>query len=590
MHVRASAFVPVLFLVGLGIGFALFQRPAPAPGTEARNQDGKASSSSAQPSRAESTSTDEKAQRLVAAALRKGREIDRLSELYLAIQSLTAGDFRRLLLDAGAIKAMIEKLQGLDWETSRYLASGLVDRWLTVDPDSIVTWAPRVLELIPKKEQVRGLILDVLAEKRPEALLALVPSQKGSEQRAEIISRALRELASKDLAKAKAWLNACTDPADRRVAETAIRFGIVKADPLRAIELANAIDNRQESYNLIRTAAEEAGKMGAGVLRQLATLPMKSWMLSSVLQEFASSDPDLAVDLALKSLSDNDTSAHMFSLDWAFSSLARRDPAQAIAKLDGLSGQHLASAVSAIGGVWASRDPVAALNWLMEKPVEERMNPHRSGYGSSDSLFYTFSDWITYDRNGARSWADALPPGETRDKLQTLMARVLANRGEVADATQVLFRLGRATDPKALSDIAGAWARTDPQAAADWAIAQPAGPMQSRALASVVGAWANDDPIATKDWLTQFPPGEARDRSIAAFLLRSSSWTDSLETHVAEFNAWFESIEDPWQRAVVARRSYWERRDRDPQGARTWLVSLPNVDPAVIRMTLRYDD
>jgi hypothetical protein len=587
--VRAITILPISFLAGLGIGFALFHRPVLFPRANAKAPTGQGSSSASNLPSSGTSSVDAKAQRLIAAVLRKGREIDRFSELYLAIQAFTAEDFRRLLLDAGAVKAMIEKLQGVDYETGRVLASGLIGRWLTVDPDTVITWARRVLELIPKKEkQGRSLILDALAEKRPEELLALVPLQKGPEERAEIISRALRELASKDLTKAQAWLNACTDPADRRVAEKAFRLGIVKADPLRAIELAGAVDNRQEGFEIIVAAAEEARKMGPGVSRQLVTLPMKSWMLSWLLARFAESDPELAIDLALKSPSDSDTNAQTFSLRSAFSSLARRDPALAISKLDGLSGTQLAVAVSNIGEQWASRDPVAALAWLGEKSVDERTNPHRGSYGSSDSLLCTFSDWMSSDRSAARAWADALPAGETRDKVQCQMARFLAYEGEAAEATQVLFRLGQAADPKALSLIAASWARSDPQAAADWAIAQPAGPMQSRALASVVGAWANDDPRGAENWLAQFPPGDARNRSIAAFLSRNSY--NSVNDRVAEFDAWFDLIDDPWQRAAVATRSYWARRQNDPEGARKWLTSLQNVDPEVIRMTLRTAD
>ncbi len=55
----------------------------------------------------------------------------------------------------------------------------------------------------------------------------------------------------------------------------------------------------------------------------------------------------------------------------------------------------------------------------------------------------------------------------------------------------------------------------------------------------------------------------------------------------AEFDAWFDLIEDPWQRAQAAERRYWSARETDPAGARAWLSSLRNVDPEIIRMALR---
>ena len=321
------------------------------------------------------------------------------------------------------------------------------------------------------------------------------------------------------------------------------------------------------------------------MLRQLATTPMKPWMLGTVLSEFAVRDPELAVELVLKSggLGDNGS----FALQSAFTALAQRDPAQAIAKMEGLAGPELAAAISAIGRAWAAREPAAALAWLAERPASERIDPNRTVGGSNDALVMAFSTWAQSSQDDARAWADALPAGATRDAVQTQLARTLAERGDPAAATQVLVRLGRAADPKALKDIAGAWARRDPQAAADWAIAQPPGPAQSSALAGIVGTWANDDPRGVADWLAQFPPGDARDRSVTAFLWRSNAWNMGTADRIAEFDAWFDRIDDPWRRAQAARSSFWQRKQRDPAAARAWLASLPNVDPEMIRVTLR---
>jgi hypothetical protein len=166
-------------------------------------------------------------------------------------------------------------------------------------------------------------------------------------------------------------------------------------------------------------------------------------------------------------------------------------------------------------------------------------------------------------------------------------ARMLASTGEVAEATQILSQLGSAADSKTLSTIATSWAQRDPEAAAEWAINQPAGAPQDRAIASVVGAWAKDDPKSAEAWLEQFPPGQTRDRSIVTFLGQGNSWMASRESQIAQFDEWFERIDDPWQRAQAAVRSYWGRRGRDPRGAREWLLSLQKVDAGVINLALQ---
>ena len=579
--VRLLVTLPISLVAGLAAGFAFFRGPAPLTPAAAVALREKERTTDAAAWPDSPAATDAKAQRLIAAALRKGRRIDCDNELYLAIEAFTAEDFRRLVADFGALKAMVEKLHGIGWETSRALPSALIGRWLAVDPGAVTTWAPRVLELLPAREGTRGLLLDALAAKRPEELLALVPSRKDAAERADIIARALRELAEHDPAKARAWLAGCTDAADRRVAERAVRLGTVQADPLRAVELAGALEDRQEGDQLLRNAAERAAKMGTGVLRQLATTPMPPWMVSSVVSELAPLNPELAVDLAVNAWTHEHSEA--YGLQAAFSALTRRDPAAALAKLEDLSGSGRAAAVSTTGIEWAAREPAAALAWLAERPASERHSPYVTG----DALSVAFGEWATRAQSDARAWADALPAGATRDAMQARFARALADHGEPAEATQVLARLGPAADAKAVQEVASAWARRDPQAAADWAIAQEPGPAQNSALAGIVGSWANDNPRAVEDWLAQFPAGEARDRSITAFLWRGNAWTAGRAERLAEFDAWFELIDDPWRRAQAARSSFWQRKEHDPAGAREWLSALPNLDAEMVRMTLR---
>lgn len=581
---RSIVILPLSLVAGLATGFAFFRGPSPLSRSEEAALGGTGTAADARAWPDSPGATDAKAQRLIAAALRKGSRMERQEELYLAIEALTADDLHRLVADFGALKAMAEKLDGMDWQTTGPLASGLIARWLVVDPGTVMTWAPRMLELVPKDQNARGLILDALAKKRPKETLELVAGRKDARERAEIISRALRELAIQDLPKARAWLEACSDPEDRRAAEKAVRAGTVQADPLRAIELAGSIKDRNEAAQLINAAAQRAAKIGIGTLRALATMPMEPWMTAQVSGVLAERDPELAVELALKSNAEPNASAQ--ALRQGFSSLALRDPTAAIARMENLSGRQLGTAVSSIGMIWAMRDPVAALTWLSALTPEQRVNPDSWG-GDSDTFLQVYVNWANREQGAARAWADALPAGATRDAVQTRLAQALAAQDQPAEAAKLLARLGSAADPKAFASVADAWAGRDPQAAADWALAQPPGPTQSRALASIVGRWANDNPQGVGDWLAQFPAGEARDRSVAAFLSRNSAWVGSDAERVGEFDAWFELIDDPWQRAQVAVQNFWARRTRDSAGARTWLASLPNVDPEIVRIFLR---
>jgi hypothetical protein len=524
--------------------------------------------------------TEAKAQRIVAAALRKGDRLERENEMYFAVEALTADDFRRLAADASAVKALAEKLKGNNWRTNRDLLSALFGRWLKLDPSSMKLWAPQALEFLPKYQLIRASILDELGAKQPAEMLALARTRKDFAEREEIISRALRELTLRDPAKARAWLAECTNVIDRRAGEKAFRMGTVQTDPLRAIELAGTIENR-EGQEFLRFAAENAARMGTGILRQLATTPMKSWMLPPILNELGERDPETAVELALDCSADGDTRSR--ALRTAFTAFARRnEPAQCFAKLEGLEGPDREAAFAAISASWLQRDAVAAMNWLAGRPASERHSK-----ASGDLLVAFFGNWVTNADATARAWADALPPGETRDAVQIQLARSLSGLGKPEEATQILAHLGGAADPKTIADITASWAKRDPQAAADWVIAREPDPAQRDALAAIVRTWADDDPQSVENWLARFPPGETRDSCIAAFLFRDSAWTSGPRQRVAEFDAWFDLIDDPWQRTLAARSSFWQRTGLDPVAARVWLAALPNVDPEIIRATLR---
>lgn len=584
--VRSIVTLPAALVAGFGAGFLFFRGPAPLAPAEAPAPGEREAATDAEAGPDSPEATDARVERLLAAALRKGARIERQNAMYLAIEAFTADDLRRLAADAGALEAMIEKLRGSDADTRRELLSGLIGRWLALDAGAVMTWASRVLASIPAKERRdREIVLDALAAKRPEELLALAASHKDPDERAEILSRALRELAARNPARARAWLDGCNDAADRRVAEKALRLGTVQADPLRAIELAGSIESRSEGTDLLKAAAERAAKIGPGVLRQLATTPMPPWMLPPLLNELAEREPELAVDLAIRSGESGEDARG--GLQTAFAALARRDVPLALARMEELDGPRRLAAVSGIGLEWAAREPEAALAWLMKLPVSDGFDPSRPSGAGSELFITAFSRWAVSVRESARAWADALPAGAARDAVQTAFALSLAERGKPAEAAQVLARMGRAADPKAISEVAGAWARRDPQAAADWAIAQAPGPAQTRALAGVVGAWANDDPRGVEDWLAQFPPGAARDRSIFAFLSRGSSWVAGREQRFAEFETWFDRIDDPFLRSRAATAIYRQQQQHDPAGARAWLSALPNLDPEVVRMTLR---
>jgi hypothetical protein len=112
------------------------------------------------------------------------------------------------------------------------------------------------------------------------------------------------------------------------------------------------MEDRQQADRLLYAATERAGMMSPGVMRQLATAPLQPWMIPTMFFRLGQRDPALAVDLALKSAANGIGGSD--DLHGAFAALARQDPAQAVAKFEGLTGPQLTAAVSATGLEWAA--------------------------------------------------------------------------------------------------------------------------------------------------------------------------------------------------------------------------------------------
>jgi hypothetical protein len=99
--VRLPVSLPLSLAAGLAVGYAFFRGPAPlTPAAAAALREKERASDAATWPDSPGT-TDAKAQRLVAAALRQGNRLECDNELYLAIEALSAEDFHRLMTDAG---------------------------------------------------------------------------------------------------------------------------------------------------------------------------------------------------------------------------------------------------------------------------------------------------------------------------------------------------------------------------------------------------------------------------------------------------------------------------------------------------------
>ena len=132
---------------------------------------------------------------------------------------------------------------------------------------------------------------------------------------------------------------------------------------------------------------------------------------------------------------------------------------------------------------------------------------------------------------------------------------------------------------KAIAGLARSWARADPQAAIQWALAQPDPANRDAALKASAEAWASSDVREASAWINAQPVGVNRDiatRGLVggiAYAQPESAWT------------WALSIQTPAQKIGALQSAYAGLRRNDPAMAEQFLRSanLPPADAKTVR-------
>ncbi len=295
----------------------------------------------------------------------------------------------------------------------------------------------------------------------------------------------------------------------------------------------------------------------------------------------------------------------------AVSQMGLREITSALALAQKLPAQERESLMPVLVARWAEIDPAAAAQFALTIP---------ESVSRSMTMRATLGVWIATSPEAAMAWASSLPPGQQRSRTITDVLSALAQRDPVS-ALHLLERLpkDRARDnssfnilsewaksnPRAAADywmetipstgpdvngtlaqIAGLWARSNPQEALTWARLLPESAAKNNTLGSIIGGMAGKDPQQAVSQLAQLPA--ASQASAAGEVARqwaqnnataAATWAGRLPEGEARANA-FRSIAQTWS-------------DQDPVKTANWLDHLPasqSRDAAVSAFTHQVSD
>ena len=243
-------------------------------------------------------------------------------------------------------------------------------------------------------------------------------------------------------------------------------------------------------------------------------------------------------------------------------------------------------------GVWASQDPLAALDYAKAN--------FQAGQLLSDSVGIAMNKWADQNPREAWLWADQNLTGPLKDRALTDLM-IGWSRRSPEQAASWLTGTGLTSQPL-FNAVAGTWAENDTDAASRWARSLRDGHAKDTAIVAVAGAgaakdpkktatdfsdligkadnlnltiaiadiWATTDPAATADWVNKMADGPSKNEAAATL---ATVWAAS-DIHAAV--AWSETIaDDDTRRQVIAHiGTTWGAIE--PQAALGWLASLPS--------------
>ena len=226
-------------------------------------------------------------------------------------------------------------------------------------------------------------------------------------------------------------------------------------------------------------------------------------------------------------------------------------------------GKKRVEAIGSLVSLIADDDPSRAAQVL------EKMVP--AGKERDGPIKDLADRWSKSDPAGAIAWAQAQTDAHTRELVIRGIAFGLVNEGNLdpqnAPAVlQLTQTLSGETKVRATGSVLGAWASSEPEAAAAWAVQFP---NQHEYLSAVARGWVFKDPSAAEAWMNSLQEGSVRDQVLLDTATAAVQMNPEIATQlVAE-------VSDPQRREVAYKEIAKRWLQADVKAARAWIVTLP---------------
>ena len=407
-----------------------------------------------------------------------------------------------------------------------------------------------------------GQVLFQIASDDPQDAIAFLDQMPRGQKRDNALSQFVSGWMNQDPDGARSWIKTLPEPEQAKAIEGSL-WNLTQSDIQETVTLIESFKPSAQTANLyanlVSNWAQSDPDAAQRWVKQLPPGSARQSAQSSLLNRLAQSDPAKAIEfLEGETITDQNRN----QVTQVAASLARNDPDAAFAWLDSLEvtgSAHKELITNTISQLAYQDGPKAASYALTIEDKSTRKN----------AIANLIRGWGNQDREAAKTWIDTHLTSEERlgayDGLLSSISyqEPLGAKALLEEVSQGLTPEEMKTHFKGkLAEVAGNWARNDPNAAAAWAQTQPEGDERSRMVASVVGQWAEFDSTGAANFVLTLAEGKERDGAIKNLVSDLRQW----EPESAFL--WANSISDGDQRKRQIRNAVNSWSESDPVAAR----------------------
>jgi hypothetical protein len=484
-----------------------------------------------------------------------------------------------------------------------YLLPRLAEAAVRIDPASALALGDSIAEYALRLSY-QVAVLNAWAELDPEGAFAML--ETAEPRLLSMSSQAFGVLARYDSDRLLAMVDELL-PVARTSARRAVMQSLAERDPEAALAMLDTMPPGQDREQMLATIAQTYGRQNPELamawVRSLA--PPSQSALQSVLQGIAAVDTNRAIDLFLEEIDSRGPaqpgvpalqSSLSFSMMMALMSSNGADVGRLADRLLERDDPQVRSMLSSSISLWASLDSDAALSWTLANaerldPMALRSVAQRMASENLDLALGTLDQLPASHRVG---WIE----GVVSQMAQTDIARAQGFLGQLRGqpgyeqaygaVTQAMARTDPAAAARMLSGapssssmalqsaaftIAREWASRDPAEAARWALTLEDAQLQQSTVSNVASMWTQRDAAAAERWLFGLGAGAGRDAAADGYI-GAAAQAGRFEPRLLDAYSSEQARQQGASRAIVAiGRS-------DPAEARQ-LLDRYVTDPAV---------